>query len=44
MRQDHVQDLRNAGLSDRDILSLTALVSYQNYALRVAAALNVKPR
>ena len=44
MRQDDVQALRNAGLSDRDILSLTALVSYQNYALRVAAALNVKPR
>ena len=43
MRQDDVQDLRNAGLSDRDILSLTALISYQNYALRVAAALNVEP-
>ena len=44
VRQDDVQTLRNAGLSDQDILSLTALVSYQNYALRVAAALNVNPR
>lgn len=44
IRQDDVQTLRNTGLSDHDILSLTALVSYQNYALRVAAALNVKPR
>ncbi len=44
MRQDDVQALRVAGLSDRDILSLTALISYQNYALRVAAALNVNPR
>ena len=44
IRQDDVQVLRSAGLSDQDILSLTALVSYQNYALRVAAALNVKPR
>ena len=44
VRQDDVQVLSDAGLSDQDILSLTALVSYQNYALRVAAALNVKPR
>ena len=44
MRQDDVQALRDAGLSDHDILSLTALVSYQNYALRVAAALHVNPR
>ena len=44
VRQDDVQALREAGLSDPDILSLTALVSYQNYALRVAAALNVNPR
>jgi len=44
VRQDDVQALRDAGLSDQDILSLTALVSYQNYALRVAAALNVSPR
>ena len=44
VRQDDVQALRDAGLSDQDILSLTALVSYQNYALRVAAALNVNPR
>ena len=44
VRQDDVQALREAGLSDPDILSLTALVSYQNYALRVAAALDVIPR
>lgn len=44
VRQEDVQTLRDAGLSDQDILSLTAMVSYQNYALRVAAALNVNPR
>ena len=44
VRQDDVQALRDVGLSDQDILSLTALVSYQNYTLRVAAALNVNPR
>jgi len=44
VRQDDVQALRNSGLSDQDILSLTALVSYQNYALRVAAALYLNPR
>ena len=44
MRQEDAQGLRAVGLTDEDILSLTALVSYQNYALRVAAALNVEPR
>ena len=44
MHQEDVQALRDAGLSGRDILSLTALVSYQNYAVRVSAALNVEPR
>jgi len=44
VREYDVRALRDAGLSDQDILSLTALVSYQNYALRVAAALNVNPR
>jgi len=44
VRQDDVQALRDAGLSDTDILSVTAAVSYQNYALRVAAALGVDPR
>ena len=44
VRQEDVRALRDAGLTDEDILSLTALVSYQNYALRVAAALNVNPR
>ena len=44
MRQEDVQALRDAGLSDGEVLSLTALVSYQNYAFRVAAALNIIPR
>lgn len=44
VRQVDIQALRIAGLNDPDILSLTALVSYQNYALRVAAALGVDPR
>ena len=44
MRQEDVQALRDAGLSDGEVLSVTALVSYQNYAFRVAAALNIIPR
>lgn len=44
VRREDVQALREVGLSDQDILSLAALVSYQNYALRVAAALGVSPR
>ena len=44
VRQDDVQALRDAGLSDEEILSVTAAVSYQNYALRVAAALDLDPR
>ena len=44
VRQDDVQALRDAGLADTDILSVTAVVSYQNYALRVAAALGLNPR
>ena len=44
VRPDDLQALRAAGLSDADILSLTAVVSYQNYALRVAAALGLDPR
>lgn len=44
VRPDDVQALRDAGLSDAEILSVTAVVSYQNYALRVAAALGVDPR
>jgi len=39
-----VQALRDAGLSDINILSVTAAVSYQNYALRVAAALGLNPK
>jgi len=42
--EDNVQALRDAGLSDEEILSVTAAVSYQNYALRVAAALGLDPR
>ena len=41
---DDVQALRDAGLSDTDVLAVTAVVSYQNYALRVAAALGLDPR
>ena len=44
LRQNDVRALRDAGLSDADILSITAAVSYQNYALRVAAALDLNPR
>ena len=44
VRPNDVQTLRDAGLSDSDILSVTTVVSYQNYALRVAAALGLNPR
>ena len=44
VRPNDIQALRDAGLSDEEILSVTAAVSYQNYALRVAAALDLDPR
>ena len=44
VRQVDVQGLRDVGLSDRQILSVTAAVAYQNYAIRAAAALGVNPR
>ena len=44
IRQSDVQALRDAGLADQQVLSITAVVAYQNYAFRVAAALGVDPR
>lgn len=44
IRQTDIQTLRSHDLNDKEILSIAAAVSYQNYALRVAAALGVDPR
>jgi len=44
VRKKDVDALRDAGLSDVDILTIATTIAYQNYSLRVAAALGVSPR
>jgi alkylhydroperoxidase family enzyme len=44
VRRQDVEALRQAGLADRDILLIATAIAYHNYSIRVAAALNVKPR
>ena len=44
VRNRDVEDLRAAGLSDRDILLVATTVAYHNYSIRMAAAFDVIPR
>ncbi len=43
VRRRHVEALRQAGLSDEDILMLATTIAYHNYSIRMAAAFDVLP-
>jgi alkylhydroperoxidase family enzyme len=44
VRRRDVDELRNAGLNDRDVLLIATAIAYHNYAIRMAAAFDVAPR
>ncbi len=44
VRLRDVDELRAAGLSDKDVLLSATAIAYHNYAIRMAAAFNVAPR
>jgi alkylhydroperoxidase family enzyme len=43
VRRRDVDELRAAGLSDKDILLIATAIAYHNYAIRMAAAFAVAP-
>lgn len=44
VRLRHVEALREAGLSDKDVLIIATTIAYHNYSIRLAAAFDVTPR
>jgi alkylhydroperoxidase family enzyme len=44
VRRRDVDVLRQAGLSDKDILLVATAIAYHNYSIRMAAAFDVIPR
>lgn len=44
VRQKDVDALREAGLSDAEVLTIATTIAYHNYALRLATAFGVFPR
>ena len=42
MREEDIDNLREFGLSDRDILDLNQVISYFNYVNRIADGLGVE--
>ena len=44
VRRKDVEDLRAAGLGDKEILLIATAIAYHNYAVRMAAAFDVEPR
>ena len=44
VRRRDVDALREAGLSDKDVLLIATAIAYHNYAIRMAAAFDVMPR
>jgi alkylhydroperoxidase family enzyme len=44
VRRGDVDELRAAGLNDKDILLIATAIAYHNYAIRMAAAFDVLPR
>jgi len=44
VRKRDVDELRAAGLSDRDVLLIATAIAYHNYSIRMAAAFGVAPR
>lgn len=43
VRRKDVDDLRAAGLSDKQVLLIATTIAYYNYAIRMAAAFDVRP-
>jgi alkylhydroperoxidase family enzyme len=43
VRRRDVDDLRTAGLSDKDVLLIATAIAYHNYSIRMAAAFDVVP-
>ena len=43
VRRRDVDALREAGLSDKDVLLIASAIAYHNYAIRMAAAYDVVP-
>lgn len=43
VRRRDVDALRAAGLSDKDVLLIATAIAYHNYAIRMAAAFDVRP-
>jgi alkylhydroperoxidase family enzyme len=44
VRKRDIDELRAAGLSDKDVLLIATAIAYHNYAIRMAAAFDVAPR
>ena len=44
VRRRDADELRAAGLNDRDILLIATAIAYHNYSIRLAAAFDVLPR
>ncbi len=44
VRRRDVDELRTAGLNDKEILLIATAIAYHNYSIRVAAAFDVPPR
>ena len=44
VRRRDVDELREAGFSDKDVLLIATAIAYHNYAIRMAAAFNVTLR
>ena len=44
VRKRDVEELRAAGLSDKEVLLIATAIAYHNYSIRMAAAFDVIPR
>lgn len=44
VRRRDVDELRAAGLTDKDVLLIATSIAYHNYSIRMAAAFDVLPR
>jgi alkylhydroperoxidase family enzyme len=44
VRRRDVDELRDAGLRDKDVLLIATAIAYHNYAIRMAAAFDALPR
>jgi uncharacterized protein YciW len=43
VRRRHVDALRAAGISDKEVLLIATAIAYHNYAIRMAATFDVRP-